>query len=153
MFGRVLSVFMVGMFCLFVISCTATQLGEEAELMTETPSPDETTLPDLAIQGYRVVYDDCPWGGAGSVSIGVVNGGAAVVEPFQLEVNNSVVEVMGIAAEATSEGVIRFEAGPVGGINAAVDSTDVIAESDESNNEYQILFTPPPPCATATAVP
>ncbi len=47
-----------------------------------------------------------------------------------------------------AEAAVSFQAGPIGGINAEVDSAQQFVESDETNDSDMIVVTPPPRCAT-----
>ncbi|VAW31430.1 hypothetical protein MNBD_CHLOROFLEXI01-4201, partial [hydrothermal vent metagenome] len=67
---------------------------------------------------------------------------------FEVSINNGTDQIDGLGSLGEAEAAVSFDAGPIGGIDAEVDSAQQVAESDESNNSYMILFTPPPPCAT-----
>jgi len=114
------------------------------------PATLATQLPDLEIGGYSVTYDDCPWGGPGTVSVSVDNYGVGDAGPFEVTINNGTTNVDGLGSLGETEAAVSFEAGPVGGVNAEVDSAQQVEEVDETNNTYTIMFTPPPPCATPT---
>lgn len=114
------------------------------------PATLATQLPDLEISGYGVVYDDCPWGGPGSVSVNLDNFGVGDAGPFAITINDGTTNVAGLGSLEETTASVRFEAGPVGSINAEVDSAQQVPEVDETNNTYTIVFTPPPPCATPT---
>lgn len=120
---------------------------------TETPTIPPTLatqLPDLEISGYGVVYDDCPWGGPGSVSVNLDNFGVGDAGPFEVTINQGTTNVDGLGSLEETTASVRFESGPIGSINAEVDSAQQVPEVDETNNTYTIMFTPPPPCATPT---
>lgn len=146
-----LSVFVVG---LVLVAC-----GETTAL-TSTPVPPTepptipptlaTQLPDLEIGGYTVTYDDCPWGGPGTVSVSVDNFGVGDAGPFEVTINNSTTNLDGLGSLGETEAVVSFNEGPVGSINAEADSAQQVVEVDETNNSYMIVFTPPPPCPTPT---
>lgn len=107
--------------------------------------------PDLIIDDYTVTYDDCPWDGPGQVSVRVKNSGTGNAGEFATEINGDDSAVISeLAAGSEQDATVRFTSGPVGGVNAQADVKQQVAESDEENNGYQIIFTPPPPCATAT---
>ena len=107
--------------------------------------------PDLVIEHYTVTYEDCPWDGPGQVAVRVKNIGDADAEQFATEINGDDTAVITkLAAGADTQAVITFPSGPVGGVNAEADVKQEVAESNEDNNSYQIIFTPPPPCATPT---
>ncbi|MCA9992261.1 MAG: hypothetical protein KDE29_14830 [Anaerolineales bacterium] len=116
--------------------------GDEA-----TPIPGGT--PDLTIAYYVVNYTgDCPWGGPGEITIVVNNVGNGPAGAFDVTINGSVARVPGIPAGGTANATVTFDSGPVGSINALADSGNEVAESNENNNSYMIVFTPPPPCDT-----
>ena len=114
------------------------------------PATLATQLPDLEIGGYTVTYDDCPWGGPGTVAVSVDNFGVGDAGPFEVTINNSTTSLDGLGSLGEAETAVTFDEGPVGSINAEVDSAQQVAEVDETNNSYMIVFTPPPPCATPT---
>ena len=120
---------------------------------TETPTIPPTLatqLPDLEIGSYTVTYDDCPWGGPGTVSVSVDNFGVGEAGPFEVTINNGSTNVDGLGSLEETTASVTFDAGPIGSINAEVDSAQQVVEVDETNNTYTIMFTPPPPCATPT---
>ena len=120
---------------------------------TETPTIPPTLatqLPDLEIGSYTVIYDDCPWGGPGTVSVSVDNFGVGEAGPFEVTINNGSTNVDGLGSLEETTASVTFDAGPIGSINAEVDSAQQVVEVDETNNTYTIMFTPPPPCATPT---
>ncbi len=114
------------------------------------PATLATQLPDLEIGGHRVTYDDCPWGGPGTISVSVDNFGVGSAGPFEVTINNQTANLAGLGPLEEGEAAVSFESGPVGGINAEVDSAQQVVEVDETNNSYTIVLTPPPPCATPT---
>lgn len=122
----------------------------------QTPSPsvqppDGAMLPDLVAGYYRVEYDDCPWGGPGTITIHIDNQGNAGASPFNVLIEDTeTVLISGLAAGEQTDAGIKFDSGPVGYVAFAVDPENQVAESDETNNDYKIIFTPPPPCTTAT---
>lgn len=132
----------------------------ETAVSTATPIPPTepptipptlaTQLPDLEIGSYTVTYDDCPWGGPGTVSVSVDNFGVGDAGPFEVTINNSSTNLDGLSSLGEAEAAVSFSEGPIGGINAEVDSAQQVVEVDETNNSYSIVFTPPPPCPTPT---
>lgn len=132
----------------------------ETAVSTTTPIPPTepptipptlaTQLPDLEIGSYTVTYDDCPWGGPGTVSVSVDNFGVGDAGPFEVTINNGTTNVDGLGSLGETTASVPFAEGPVGGINAEADSAQQVVEVDETNNTYSIMFTPPPPCATPT---
>jgi hypothetical protein len=108
--------------------------------------------PDLTPLYHRVRYEDCPWGGPGTITIRVKNIGAGDAGTFAVEVNGEETSLPGLAAGQEVDATVSFGEGPVGSITATVDVAGEVAESDENNNDFMIIFTPPPPC-DETAVP
>ena len=137
---------------LLLVSCGGTAVSTPTPIsatLTPTILPTlATQLPDLEIGSYNVTYDDCPWGGPGTVSVSVDNFGVGDAGPFEVTINNGTTNVDGLGSLGEVDTAVSFEAGPVGGVNAEVDSAQQVFESDENNNEFMIVFTPPPPCAT-----
>ncbi|MAT95524.1 MAG: hypothetical protein CL608_00030 [Anaerolineaceae bacterium] len=147
---------MIGVFVWLVgwalVACGETAVSTPIPA-TETPTIPPTLatqLPDLEIGGYRVTYDDCPWGGPGTVAVSIDNFGVGDAGPFEVTINNGTTNLDGLGALGEAEAAVSFESGPVGSINAEVDSAQQVVETDETNNTYMIMFTPPPPCATPT---
>jgi hypothetical protein len=139
---------------LALISCGGTAVTTPTSVPpTETPTIPPTLatqLPDLEIGSYRVTYDDCPWGGPGTVAVSIDNFGVGDAGPFEVTINNDTTNLDGLGSLEEVEAAVSFESGPVGQINAEVDSAQQVVEVDETNNTYMIVFTPPPPCATPT---
>lgn len=137
-----------------LVACGGTAVPTATPIpATETPTIPPTLatqLPDLEIGGYRVTYDDCPWGGPGTVAVSIDNFGVGDAGPFEVTINNDTTNLDGLGSLGEAEAAVSFESGPVGGINAEVDSAQQVVEVDETNNTYMIVFTPPPPCATPT---
>jgi hypothetical protein len=116
---------------------------------TRTPlaaAPSTAELADLVVYYHVVAYHACPWDGPGMISLNIQNRGRADAGPFNVTINDQPARVEGIPAGEADNAVIPFEAGPVGMIRAVIDPDEAIAESDRDNNEFYILFTPPPPC-------
>jgi hypothetical protein len=134
------------------VACGGTAVPTNAPIpATQTPTIPATLatqLPDLEIGGYGVTYDDCPWGGPGTISVSVDNYGVGDAGPFEVTINESRTNLDGLGSLGEVEAVVSFESGPVGGVNAEADSAQQVVEVDETNNTYMIVFTPPPPCAT-----
>ncbi|MCA9899431.1 MAG: hypothetical protein H6654_06040 [Ardenticatenaceae bacterium] len=138
---------------LVLVACSETTPTATAVPPTEPPTIPPTLatqLPDLEIGSYSVTYDDCPWGGPGTVSVSVDNFGVGDAGPFEVTINNGTTNLDGLTSLGETTASVPFAAGPVGGINAEVDSAQQVVEVDETNNTYTIMFTPPPPCATPT---
>lgn len=127
---------------------TATDTPVAPTPTTGIPPTLSTQLPDLEITGYQVLYDDCPWGGPGQISVVVNNYGVADAGPFAVLINGETTMVEGLTVLNETDTAVTFLSGPVGAINAEVDSAQQVVESDETNNLYSIIFTPPPPCET-----
>lgn len=137
-----------------LVACGGTAVPTPTPIpATETPTIPATLatqLPDLEIGSYRVTYDDCPWGGPGTVAVSIDNFGVGDAGPFEVTINNGTTNLDGLGSLGEAEAAVSFESGPVGQINAEVDSAQQVVEVDETNNTYMIVFTPPPPCATPT---
>ncbi len=138
---------------LILVACGETPPTATAVPPTEPPTIPPTLatqLPDLEIGSYTVTYDDCPWGGPGTVSVSVDNFGVGDAGPFEVTINNSTTNVDSLGSLGETTASINFDAGPVAGVNAEADSAQQVVEVDETNNSYSIVFTPPPPCPTPT---
>lgn len=137
-----------------LVACGGTAVSTPTTIpATETPTIPATLatqLPDLEIGSYRVTYDDCPWGGPGTVAVSIDNFGVGDAGPFEVTINNDTTSLAGLGSLGEAEAAVSFAEGPVGSINAEVDSAQQVVEVDETNNSYTIVFTPPPPCATPT---
>lgn len=108
-----------------------------------TPLPP---LPDLAYQGYQIQYFGCPWGSPGEIIASLGNIGSSGAGAFVVKIRDQYVSVEGLPAGSWVDTSVSFEKGPLGGMDIRVDFYNDVLESDESNNFYNILFTPPPPC-------
>ena len=132
-----------------IIDLTITLTNHSQATETPTIPPTlATQLPDLEIGSYTVTYDDCPWGGPGTVAVSIDNFGVGDAGPFEVTINNDTTSLAGLGSLGEAEAAVSFAEGPVGSINAEVDSAQQVVEVDETNNSYTIVFTPPPPCAT-----
>ena len=135
-----------------LVACGGTAVSTPTSIpATETPTIPPTLatqLPDLEIGSYTVTYDDCPWGGPGTVAVSIDNFGVGDAGPFEVTINNDTTSLAGLGSLGEAEAAVSFAEGPVGSINAEVDSAQQVVEVDETNNSYTIVFTPPPPCAT-----
>jgi subtilase family serine protease len=80
------------------------------------------------------------------VSATVWNEGTAAVGEVEVELNGVLVTLPGIPPGGRAEAAVRFDSGPVGGVSLKIDPNNRILESNEDDNEFQISFTPPPPC-------
>jgi hypothetical protein len=109
-----------------------------------------TQLPDLMADEYDVRYFGCPWGDPGEVRGWVKNIGDGNAGPFEIEINSGTTTLPGLESGVGAWASVPFSSGPVGGVNINVDPNHKLQETDKSNNQYDILFTPPPTCTTAT---
>ena len=116
------------------------------EITPLNPAPSTAELADLVVNYHVVAYNACPWDGPGTISLNIQNRGGADAGPFNVTINDQPARVEGIPAGGAVNAEIPFEAGPVGMIRAEIDPKGMVAESDRDNNEFYILFTPPPPC-------
>lgn len=151
-FGNNVMGVVICVFGLTLVACGGTAVSTATPIpATATPTIPATLatqLPDLEIGSFNVTYDDCPWGGPGTVAVSVDNFGVGNAGPFAVTINDQTTNVDGLGSLGEVEAAVSFESGPVGQIDAEVDSAQQVAESDESNNTYMIVFTPPPPCET-----
>jgi hypothetical protein len=115
-----------------------------------TLTPSEGPLPDLAYFYYSIVYDACPWGGPGSITVRVNNSGAGDAGSFDVTINGQKAHVNGIPAGGNADALVRFDSGPIGSVEIEIDPGNQVMESDKENNLFFIVFTPPPPCLTDT---
>jgi hypothetical protein len=133
-------------------SLNATQVPIGTAHVTPAPNsqtPNTPGLPDLVPNGYSVLYDNCPWGGPGTIKVYVNNVGETDAGPFKILVEDTdTVNINGLAAGQQAEASITFNSGPVGFVVFVVDVENQVTESNEANNDYKIIFTPPPPCST-----
>lgn len=105
-------------------------------------------LPDLVLDFFwNITYtSECPWGGSGFLIIRGRNAGDRDASEFAIQVWDQFEIIDALPSGEQVEVRFDFESGPVSIIEAAVDSDDQVFESDETNNELQIVFTPPPRC-------
>jgi len=109
-----------------------------------------TALPDLMTDIYSIRYFGCPWGDPGEVRGWVKNIGDGNAGPFQVEINSGTTTLPGLESGNAVWASVPFASGPVGRVNIYVDPNNQVQETDKSNNQYHIVFTPPPTCTAAT---
>lgn len=129
---------------------TSSNEDESPADATPTPTVSRRDLPDLVYVWYSVSYDDCPWGGPGSIKAHIRNEGRADAGTFHVTIDGETTRVESLAAGQETDAVVRFAAGPIGYVEIEIDSRQEVAEKDEENNIFHIVFTPPPPCETVT---
>jgi hypothetical protein len=131
-------------------------LGEGVVTITTQTTSNKpvisTALPDLMVENgyYSVRYFGCPWGDPGEVRGWVKNIGEGNAGPFEVEINSGTTTLPGLESGVGVWASVPFASGPVGGVNINVDPNHKLQETNKSNNQYNILFTPPPTCTTAT---
>jgi hypothetical protein len=121
----------------------------------QPPANEETPLPDLYPYYYVVhYYNGCAWGSPGDILVRVRNVGLAGAGPFEVDINRLITTVDFVAAGSYQDASVKFGSGPVGGMNIQVDAGCQVYESNEVNNNFQVLFTPPPACTpSSTQIP
>ena len=123
---------------------------------TWTPTPSQL-LPDLAIDMVKIELQNtsCLLPGAGlGVRVFLSNNGQAAAGDFVVNVNGAVQTVSGLAAGGTED--VFFSSYSYGNpVTATVDSTNLVTESNETNNTFSGMVpipTAPLPC-TPTPTP
>lgn len=122
---------------------------------TPTPTVNPTRLPDLKPEFGGIIYEStCPWGSPGRVWGIIRNSGASDSGTFSVLFNYTLIPIQGLAASATEMVSFFFESGPVAYVLIVADHAEEVSESDETNNRFELMFTPPLPCtATPTITP
>jgi hypothetical protein len=69
---------------------------------------------------------------------------------FDVKINGGMTTLPALRSGIGAWASVPFDSGPVGGVEINVDPDNKIQETDKSNNQYQIIFTPPPHCTTDT---
>ena len=129
--------------------------------LTRTPTPTRTNtptltsqlLPDLTISSMRIEQQNTSCLAPGDplgVRVWVTNNGQAAAGNFVVNVNGSTQTVNGLGIGETKT---VFFSGAGNPVNAVVDSTNMVTESNESNNtrsETLPIPTQPLPCPTPT---
>jgi len=129
--------------------------------LTRTPTPTRTNtptltsqlLPDLTISSMRIEQQNTSCLAPGDplgVRVWVTNNGQAAAGNFVVNVNGSTQTVNGLGIGETKTVFFPGAGNPV---NAVVDSTNMVTESNESNNtrsETLPIPTQPLPCPTPT---
>lgn len=117
---------------------------------TKTGSPTPAgQLPDLTIDFLRIELENPAClepGNPLGVRVGIVNNGQAAAGNFVVNVNGATQNVNGLAA---GQATAAFFPGISNPVNAVVDSTNVVTESNENNNSRSEMVpvpTPPLPC-------
>jgi len=114
-----------------------------------TPTPTDFRLPDLTAGGVGITYYGCPWDQPGHVSISVSNIGNGDAGYFIVDFHSKTYPVVTLAAQ---EGIVltrEFSRGPVGAVFVYADSKQQVVESNEDNNEFRIIYTPPLYCTSS----
>ena len=130
------------------------QMMQSFAWLPPTPTPQSQLLPDLMISNMRIelMNTSClSEGNIMGVRVWVTNNGQASTGDFTVMVNNAQQSVNGLAI---GEMKALFFPGYTNPVSATVDSTSVIAESNESNNsrsEMVAVPTAPLPCTIPTA--
>ena len=123
---------------------------------TNTPTSTSQVLPDLTITAMRIELQNTSClmpGDPLGVRVWVTNNGQAAAGSFILNVNGTEQTVNGLLVGETKA---IFFSGYSNPVNAVVDSTNIVVESNESNNtrsETLPIPTPPLPCPTVTPSP
>ena len=120
------------------------------------PTTPPTQLPDLTIAQMKIELQNTSCLMAGDptgVRIWITNSGQAAAGSFVVRVNDvdQTVNALGVG-----ETITLFFPGYSNPVNALLDPTGIVAESDENNNsrsETLPVPTPPVPCNTATPPP
>ncbi|HXD10899.1 MAG TPA: NBR1-Ig-like domain-containing protein [Anaerolineales bacterium] len=118
-------------------------------------TPGSQSLPDLSVDAMRIELQNTSCLAAGDVvgtRVWIKNNGQAAANSFVVSVNGIQQTVNGLGAGETTA---LFFSTSNSLVTTIVDVTNVIAESNETNNtrlEIVPVPTPPPPCATATPV-
>src|SRR6266508_6538832 len=149
-------------------TATATATIDPSPTRTTTPTntptftntPTSTTvsqlLPDLTIIDMRIELQNTSCFTPGDqlgVRVWIKNNGQATAGSFVVNVNGAEQIVNGLAIGETKA---VFFSGYSNQVTAIVDSTSLVAESDENNNtrsEMVAIPTPPLPCVTPTFTP
>lgn len=119
---------------------------EPTSTLTPTVTATLPPLPDLAYYYYQVTYYGCPWGSPGNILVRVRNTGEVDAGHFAVDINSLRTTVEGVEAGGFRDPSVEFSQGPVGGMEIVVDSENEVWESNEANNFFRVMFTPPPPC-------
>jgi hypothetical protein len=127
---------------------TLDSLGEAELGSTGTEDEASALQPDLFLDFFwDITYtSECPWGGPGFLIVRGRNAGDRDASEFAIQVWDQIETIDYLPSGEQVQVRFDFESGPVSMILAAIDSDDQVIESDETNNELQIVFTPPPRC-------
>ncbi|HKY54733.1 MAG TPA: choice-of-anchor Q domain-containing protein [Anaerolineales bacterium] len=123
---------------------------------TNTPTPGSQLLPDLTISNMRIELQNTSCLAPGDplgVRVWVTNNGQAAASSFIVNANGAEQTVNGLGIGETKT---VFFSGAGNPVNAVVDSTSMVIESNETNNSHSETLpvpTPPLPCATHTPTP
>ena len=129
-------------------SVTPTRTGSITPSLTSTPTPSQL-LPDLAIDMVRIELQFISCLSPGNplgVRVFFDNIGQAASGGFVVNVNGVTQTVSGLPANA---GQALFFPGAGNPVNVTLDSTNLVTESNETNNTFSGTLpvpTPPPPC-------
>jgi hypothetical protein len=144
---------------LLLASCSSVDNPKQSDDLLDSPVDIETgsigteddasaLLPDLVLDFFwDITYtSECPWGGPGFLIVRGRNAGDRDASEFVIQVWDQIETIEYLPSGEQVQVRFDFESGPVSMILATIDSDDQVMETDETNNEFQIVFTPPPRC-------
>lgn len=114
-----------------------------------TPTPFGNLLPDLTVPGVQVTYYGCPWDQPGHVRVPVQNIGNSDTGSFIVDIHSKFFPVSTLPAQEEIVLTREFSRGPVGAVFVFADSNQQVVESNEDNNEFRIIYTPPLYCTSS----
>jgi hypothetical protein len=135
-------------FVLFILSATACNIQSVTPSNGGNQLPISQGKPDLSVEMYQVHYAGCPWTEGGEIRGWIQNRGTASSPAFEVSLDGTRVQAQSLESGMGEWVVAPFNKGPVGFIEIIADPDSKIDDANRENNAYNIVFTPPPPCAT-----
>jgi hypothetical protein len=114
-----------------------------------TPTPFGNMLPDLTVPGVQVIYSGCPWDQPGHIRVPVQNIGNSDAVSFIVDIHSKFFSVSTLPPQEEIVLTREFSRGPVGAVFIFADSNQQVVESNEDNNEFIIIYTPPLYCTSS----
>jgi hypothetical protein len=117
---------------------------------TPTATPSTPSVPDLVVQSLVYTNSNPPCPNTPRIQVSVGNNGSAVTAPFQVSFNGETRTVNGLDFH---QGAIMDFSATGGTKTAMIDSTNVIVESNESNNSLVFVLPALIPCGGPSLTP
>jgi len=116
---------------------------------TPTPTPTQIMLPDLTVPFAGVGFYGCPFDQPGNISALISNIGPGDAGFFLVDIIGTDFPVTELNANNYIEITAEIDPGPLGMLWVYADSEQDVPESDETNNQFELKYTPPLYCTSS----